>query len=260
MLREPSKRRQRQTLPPPLPPETRTIGQLVAETVRFYAGHFWRSLALGVLPAVVFYAASFFESVVAALVVSAVATVVYTLSFVGGAMLVGGVRPRRDRVLQAVAIGLVVYLPVFLFVGLFAVLGLVPAILWLGLVGLIVPVLVIEGLPPRKAVSRGLSLNAIDGTHAFGSVATLLVLTLLVSVVMSLLIRAGSGEGIRIAVTLARAVVTPILFIGLGLLYYDQAARLKLKSAPRDRRRLDADIPHADDADRPGSADAPIAS
>ena len=256
---EKGRRRKRET-PPPLPPESRTIGQLVAETIRFYAGRFWPSLALGLLPGITFYAGSFFGGVTAALIVSGVATVAYTLSFVGGSVLVGGVQPTTRRLLQAVGIGLVVYLPVFLFAGLFALIGLIPAILWLGLVGMIVPALVIEDLTPRAAVSRGLSLNAVDGMHAFGSVATLLILTLLVSVVMSLLIRTGSGQTVRLAVTLARIVVTPVLFIGLALLYYDQAARWELKSAPRIRRRPDADLPHADDADRPGSADAPITS
>src|SRR5919202_525092 len=35
-------------LPPPLPPETRTVGQLVAETIRLYAQRFWLCLPLGV--------------------------------------------------------------------------------------------------------------------------------------------------------------------------------------------------------------------
>ena len=35
-------------LPPPLPPETRTVGQLVAETLKLYGDHLWTSLALGV--------------------------------------------------------------------------------------------------------------------------------------------------------------------------------------------------------------------
>ena len=34
-------------LPPPLPPETRTIGQVVAESVRLYQRRFWLSLSLG---------------------------------------------------------------------------------------------------------------------------------------------------------------------------------------------------------------------
>jgi hypothetical protein len=35
-------------LPPPLPPETRTVGQLIAETLKLYGAKFWPSLALGV--------------------------------------------------------------------------------------------------------------------------------------------------------------------------------------------------------------------
>src|ERR687886_556703 len=44
--------RSRRELPPPLPPETRTVGQLVAEAVRFYGNRFWPSLALGAPPAI----------------------------------------------------------------------------------------------------------------------------------------------------------------------------------------------------------------
>ena len=40
-------------LPPPLPPENRTVGQLVAETLKLYGNHFWVALALGAGPAVV---------------------------------------------------------------------------------------------------------------------------------------------------------------------------------------------------------------
>jgi hypothetical protein len=35
-------------LPPPLPPERRTVGQLVGEAIRAYGARFWRSLVLGV--------------------------------------------------------------------------------------------------------------------------------------------------------------------------------------------------------------------
>src|SRR2546423_1896135 len=34
-------------LPPPLPPETRTVGQLVAESIRLYGRRFWQTLARG---------------------------------------------------------------------------------------------------------------------------------------------------------------------------------------------------------------------
>src|SRR4029077_909246 len=35
-------------LPPPLPPAERTVGQLIAETIRLYGDNFWRALPLGV--------------------------------------------------------------------------------------------------------------------------------------------------------------------------------------------------------------------
>ena len=38
-------------MPPPLPPETRTVGQLVAESLKLYGARFWPSLALGIGPA-----------------------------------------------------------------------------------------------------------------------------------------------------------------------------------------------------------------
>jgi len=41
----------RPPLPAPLPPETRTVGQLVAEAVKLYGARFWPSLALGIGPA-----------------------------------------------------------------------------------------------------------------------------------------------------------------------------------------------------------------
>ena len=34
-------------LPPPLPPGERTVGQLIAETIRLYGDNFWRALPLG---------------------------------------------------------------------------------------------------------------------------------------------------------------------------------------------------------------------
>ena len=41
------------TRPQPLPPAERTVGQLVAETVRLYGDNFWRVLPLGLVLAAV---------------------------------------------------------------------------------------------------------------------------------------------------------------------------------------------------------------
>src|SRR3954447_10591996 len=50
MARE-KRRREPEPVPPPLPPATRTVGQLVAETIRLYGSRFWPALALGIAPA-----------------------------------------------------------------------------------------------------------------------------------------------------------------------------------------------------------------
>ena len=40
-------------LPPPLPPGERTVGQLVAESIRLYGQRFWAALLLGLPIAVI---------------------------------------------------------------------------------------------------------------------------------------------------------------------------------------------------------------
>src|SRR5882672_4266412 len=83
----------RRELPPPLPPATRTVGQLVAETIRVYQHSFWRSLAIGVLPGV--------SSVVAAelhgwhrYAFAVAGAPVFTISYVVAAGVVGNVPVR----------------------------------------------------------------------------------------------------------------------------------------------------------------------
>jgi hypothetical protein len=47
------KGRPREPRPPALPPESRTVGQLVAESIQLYRRRFWPSLALGLPIAVI---------------------------------------------------------------------------------------------------------------------------------------------------------------------------------------------------------------
>src|SRR5213593_2898754 len=85
----------RRALPPPLPPESRTVGQLVAETIRVYQHSPFRSLAIGVLPGLV--------GVVAAelggwhrYLLAVVGAPVFTLSYVCAVGIVTGA-PVRGR-------------------------------------------------------------------------------------------------------------------------------------------------------------------
>src|SRR5437660_821998 len=77
-------------LPAPLPPETRTVGQLVAETIRLYGRRFWPSLALGVGPALVLVASVELgrRPIVAAL--TGAGAVIQTSSYIGACRVAAG--------------------------------------------------------------------------------------------------------------------------------------------------------------------------
>jgi hypothetical protein len=243
----PKRRRRTHQLPPPLPPGKRTIGQVVAETIRFYGKHFWRSLALGIGPAAVTVAGYYtgFHPWLIAVVAGWI--LLASASYVGACVLVAGTRPPKDVVLRAFGAACLASLPIL------------AGFLWLAPLGLAVPAIVVERLPLRRAFRRGLELARADYVHALGSLATLLVVVFLTQVLLTALLHGASKQSVHISALLASLVLQPILFLGAALLYDDQAARVEIESASRNRRRPDADLSHADDADRPGSADAPIA-
>ena len=247
MQQKEKKRRPTRELPPPLPPASRTIGQLVAETIRFYGRNFWRSLALGVGPAVVTVAGYYtgFHPWLAAVVAGWV--VLASASYVEACVLVSGARPPRPVLLRALLAACLVSLP------------FLAGFLWLAPLGLAVPAIVTERLPIRRAFRRGIELARADYMHALGSLGTLLLVVFLTQVLLTALLHGASQQSVHISAFLASLVLQPILFLGAALLYDDQAARVEIESGSRNRRRPDADVSHADDADRPGSADAPIA-
>jgi hypothetical protein len=242
------KRRRTHQLPPALPPGTRTIGQLVAETIRFYGKHFWRSLLLGVGPAGVTVAGYFTGFHPALVAVVAGWIVLASASYVGACVLVAGRRPPREIALRALVAACLVALPIL------------AGLLWFAPLGLAVPAIVNERVRLRAAFRRGLELARADYLHALGSLATLLLVVFLTQVLLTALLHGASKQSVHVSAFLASLVLQPLLFLGAALLYDDQAARVEIESASRNRRRPDADLSHADDADRQGSADAPIPS
>jgi hypothetical protein len=217
----------------------------VAETIRFYGRHFWRSLLLGLGPAVVTVAGYYtgFHPWLIAVVAGWV--LLASASYVGACVLVAGTRPPRRTLLIAFLAACLSSLPIL------------AGFLWLAPIGLVVPVIVNEGLPLGKAFRRGFDLAKADYLHALGSLATLLLVVSLTQVLLTALLHGGSKQSVHISAFLASLLLQPIIFLGAAMLYEDQAARVE--SASRNRRRADADLSHADDADRPGSADAPVA-
>jgi hypothetical protein len=213
-------------LPPPLPPETRTVGQLVAETLRLYGDNLWTSLPLGISLTVISQITAGRETLVQALVLAAGAPLM-AASFTGGSAIVGGVRPSARDAARAIAVGSIVFVPAAFLTLLF----ILPAVAWLAFVGLVVPVLVLERPGIRAAFRRAIQRARVDYVHALGSLATLAILYELVRLMLALLLRDLGDAGERGAIGLADLVMSPLLFLGGALLYVDQAARVGSTSA-----------------------------
>ena len=217
-------------LPPPLPPETRTIGQLVAEAIRLYGRRFWLSLPLGATVAALDQVLIEFDSEVRLFLLAAFGGAVLSVSYAAASALAADTRLTRSSMLTAVATGAIAFVPFP-----FLVLGFVlPGIAWLAFVGLVVPVAVIEGLGFRDAFRRATELSRADYVHALGSLSTLVILYILTRLVLILLLRGSGDQTERVAIVLADLVISPLLFLGAALLYFDQAARV---GSAKPRRR-----------------------
>jgi hypothetical protein len=219
----------RDELPPPLPPETRTIGQLVAESVRLYGDNVRSSLLLGVSLVVINQVSAGRDTFVQVLVLAAGAPLM-SASYAGAAAIVGQVKPTPRDVTRAVLVGSAVFVPA----AFLSLLFVLPAVAWLALVGLVVPVLVLERPGIRAAFRRAVQLARADYPHALGSLATLVILFGLVKLTLAVLLHDLGDSGERAALGLADLVVSPLLFLGAALLYVDQAARVR--SSPLSRR------------------------
>jgi len=219
------------TLPPPLPPETRTVGQVVAEAIRLYGRRFRLALPLG-LPVAVADAFAVVDTTVAEkILILVVAAPAFTFAFAWAAALAADVRPARATWLRALVLGTLAFLPAAFFFPWFAILS----VAWLTLVGLVVPVVIVEDLPPRQALRRAVQLCRTDYVHALGSLATLVIVFVLTRFALTFLLREQADNTVRIAVFLADLVVSPLLFLGGALLYFDQVARVD--SGDRAERR-----------------------
>jgi len=128
---------------------------------------------------------------------------------------------------RAIAVGAVVFVPAAFLVRIFVL----PAVAWLALVGLVVPVLVLERRGIRDALRRAVELARADYVHALASLATLVILFALVRLSLALLLADLGESSERAAIGLADLVVSPLLFLGAAVLYVDQAARVRSGSA-----------------------------
>ena len=251
MARKGARKPEPRPLPQPLPPETRTVGQLVAEAIRLYGRRFWPALALGAPIGLLGLLLLTLDGATEAIVGVVAGSILLTLSYVGASVLASDRPVPRNRLYVACAVGLLVFLPFPILVFFY----ILPAVAWLALVGLAVPAAAIEGGGVAQSLKRGYALARADYIHSLGSMATLAIAFYLSSRVMAVALNAGSGQAAEIARPIAEGVLWPVVVLGAALLYFDQAARVE-SGSPRSRRSRDADLHHAHDPDRPGRADA----
>lgn len=239
-------------LPAPLPPAVRTVGQLVAETIRLYGDNFWRALPLG-LPIAVLDELEFGRSSATRIALFLALAPAIAFTFARAAAIAGDARPTKRVLAEATVLGTVVFVPAALLFSWFALL----AVAYLALVGLVVPVVVIEGGGPRQALRRAGMLGRADYVHAVGSLAALVIVFFLSRLMLVALLNGQADNAIRVAVFLADIVLAPLLLLGASLLYFDQAGRVG--SARPDRRsRRNADLHPPVDTDPAGPADPQV--
>ena len=261
-------------------PSTRTVGQLVAETLKLYGEH-WQVGARDRSAA----RAARARSRPASRREQTLAIVAVRRRGRGDGVVRDrlGRRQRRQPPRGAApsprrSSASLVYLPFPFLTALFVL----PGLAWFALVGLAVPAAIAEALGVRDALRRGLALGRADYVHALGGLATLSMLVFVTQIAASLLLQGFADNSERAAAFLAGLVLSPVLFFGAALLYVDQAARVG--TTRRQRRRLAARahapppsavssprptdprgghrgaVPDADDADREGRPDAELES
>jgi hypothetical protein len=222
-MARPSYPRAGEPRPAALPPGERTVGQLVAESVRFYGENFVRCLVLGVPPALLAVVTANVSRRVGLILAPTVYGALLSVSLIGACVMVLERRPRAARLVTAGVVGWIVFAPVP-----FLVLAVVlPALMWLAAVGLVVPVLVGEDSSVRGSLRRAWQLARADYVHALGSLATLAIVVFLTQAMLVFILRGAGGAAIDVAVVLANIVISPLLFIGTALLYVDQRARVQ---------------------------------
>jgi hypothetical protein len=208
--------------PAALPPAERTVGQLVAESIRFYGEHFWATLSLGVAPAAIAVVGANVSRRTALILSPTVFGALLSATYAYAGVLVLGNRPSRDRLVAAWLAGCLVFAPLPFLVFAYVL----PGLIWLVSFSLLVPVLVVEPVPLRGAVSRAWRLVRADYVHAAGSLITLALVVLLTQAVLAFILRGFGDAAVWVAYFLASVVVSPLLFVGAALLYVDQAARV----------------------------------
>ncbi len=221
--------------PDALPPVSRTVGQVVAESIDLYRSRFLACLVLG-LPVAVVDQLLVDRSVEERIVVLVAAAPLFSLAYAAASAIRQGERPPLGRWLVAVAVGTLTFRPAAALFPWFA-LG---AILYLGFAGHAVPAVMAEGTTFLGSLRRTIQLGRADYVHAAGSLATLAILFGLTRLALGMLLRSQADNTLRASIFLADVIISPVLFLGGAVLYLGLAARVGTTRDDRKRLRAEA--------------------
>jgi hypothetical protein len=233
-------------LPPPLPPGQRTVGQLIAETIRAYGNNFWRAIPLGI-PLVVIDQLTAHQGSAAQAAIYWIVGPLVVVAYVRACSVIYNAPANRTAFLAA----LLIYLPFPLLRAIY----ILPGLAWFAFIGLAVPAAVVERIGLRAAFRRGRELGTVDYVYCLGSMAALVIVVGIANQTLETLLRSQSQASQRVALGLSDLVLSPLLFLGGAMLYADHAARIG-SARPQRRRRRDADLHpplEPDPAGRPDS-------
>jgi hypothetical protein len=195
--------------------------------MRLYGRRFWRALLLGAGPLLVVLAVNALSRTAGLLFLATGGPLLLTISYMQAIRLAAELRPDGRPLLTALVIGVLVFAPVpFLTATL-----IFPGIVWLAFFGLAVPAALIERTGFRQSIRRSIKLARADFVHALGSLAALVVVAFLSAVTLAFLLAQFGEQSRELAAVIPLIVVSPLLFLGSALLYFDQQARLEARPA-----------------------------
>ena len=226
-------------LPPPLPPATRTVGQLVAESLKLYGDRFWVVIPLG-LPLAVIDQITLGQETATSIVAFALASPLFAASYAYASTMVSGHVPTRRAWVTAIGVGSLVFLPAAFLLPWFSL----AAVVWLALFGFVVPAAIMEGRPAGGALKRSVEVARGDIVHAIGGLATLVLLYGITQRLLLQVLHSEADNTVRVSVLLADIVLAPLLFVGPALLFVDLAARVgTTRQSRKEARRALQDAP-----------------
>jgi len=219
------------------------LGELLAETVRFYGERFWAALGIGAA-LVLAIALAIRAPAVADLAVVALAL---TGCYAASARVVSGDAFREAwaqvlvRLPVLVVLTAVVSVPLVLALTDWLVLFFAAA--WLAIAGFSIPVAMVEQHDANVlhrlgyALRRSLTLARTEFLHAFGVAAALTIIYVFFGRLLAAALGGFADNPGAAAFLLVQLVLAPFFFIGLSVLYFEQRARAVSSRRTDDRRK-----------------------